>query len=77
MMVLLLRRLRNAIQVRAAGRPQRAKSDAVTHSRVDLGAVAPFVRRQRHHRLMDLGIDRQRAIERLFRPFPPQIEGEF
>jgi hypothetical protein len=54
---------------------QRTKFETITHSLVDLGAVAPFVRRQRHHRLADFGIDRQRAIKRLFRPFPPQIEG--
>jgi hypothetical protein len=43
---------------------------------VDLGAVAAFVRRQGHHRIMDRGINRQRAIDRLFRLFPPQIEGD-
>src|SRR5258708_39665048 len=31
-------------------------------------------RRQRHHRLVDLGINRQRAVDGLFRPFPPEID---
>jgi hypothetical protein len=61
--------------IRAAGRAQRIKFETITHSLVDLGAVAPFVRLQRHHSVVDFGINRQRAIERLFRPFPPQIEG--
>jgi hypothetical protein len=59
----------------AAGRAQRTKFETITHSLVDLGAVAPFVRLQRHHSVVDFGINRQRAIERLFRLFPPQIEG--
>ena len=37
---------------------------------IDLGAVAPFVRRQRHHSVMDRGINTQRAIDRLIRLFP-------
>ena len=35
-----------------------------------LGAVVPLVRRESHHRLVYLGGNSQRAIERLFRPFP-------
>jgi hypothetical protein len=38
----LFRRLRNAVLVRSAGRPQRAKFETIAHSLVDLGAVAPF-----------------------------------
>src|SRR6266550_9223610 len=57
-----------------AGR-SRAKPEAFTRSLVDLFAVAPFVRRQRHHSIMDLGINSQHAIDRLFRPFPPEVEG--
>jgi hypothetical protein len=53
------------------------KPEPIAHGLIDLGAVAPFVRRQRHHSIMDRGINRQRAIERLFRPFPPEIEGVF
>jgi hypothetical protein len=36
----------------------------------DLRAVAPFLRRQGHHSIVDFGINRQRAIDRLFRLFP-------
>jgi hypothetical protein len=36
----------------------------------DLCAVAPFLRRQGHHSIVDFGINRQRAIDRLFRLFP-------
>ena len=49
---------------------QRTKFETITHSLVDLGAVAPFVRLQRHHSVVDFGINRQRAIERLIRLFP-------
>jgi hypothetical protein len=53
--------------------------ETIEHSLIDFCTVAPFVRRQRHHCIMDLGIDRQRAIERLFRPLlkPILIEGRF
>jgi hypothetical protein len=37
--------------------------------------IAPFVRRQSHNRVVDRSINSQRVIERLFRPFPPKIEG--
>src|SRR5438105_98185 len=63
--------------VLAKGGSQRrfARFEALAHGLVDLGAIAPFVRRQRHNRIADSGINRQHAINRLFRPFPPQIEG--
>jgi len=32
---------------------------------------------QRHHGVVDIGIDRHRAVLRLLRPFSPQIEGVF
>ena len=35
-----------------------------------LGVIVPLVRRESHHRLVYLGGNSQRAIERLFRPFP-------
>ena len=47
---------------------------AIAHSLIDLGAVAALVRRQGHHRVMDRSIDRQHAIDRLFRPLPPEIK---
>src|SRR5437868_4357562 len=47
---------------------------AIAHSLIDLGAVAALVRRQSHHRVMDRSIDRQHAIDRLFRPLPPEIK---
>ena len=40
-------------------------------------AVAPFVGRQRHHRVVDSSIDRQHAVERLFGPLPPEVKGVF
>jgi hypothetical protein len=67
----------------AFGTPERSALPAgrsgpsLIPSRTAFGAIAPLVRRQRHHRLMDLGINRQWAIERLFGPFPPQIKGVF
>ena len=36
-----------------------------THRLIDVCAVTPFVRRQGHHRIMDRGINCQRAIKRL------------
>ena len=49
----------------------------LAHGLIDLGAVAPFVRRQRHHRIIDRGINRRLVINGLVRPFPPQIERVF
>ena len=43
----------------------------LAHGLIDLGAVAPFVRRQRHHRIIDRGINRRLVINGLVRPFPP------
>src|SRR5258707_14025328 len=60
----LLGRSRQAAQVRSPGRSQRAKPPALADGLVDLGAVAPFVRRQRHHCLVDISIERQRAVQR-------------
>src|SRR5258706_7642286 len=57
-----------------AGPPRRVFHYSVVlgtpHSLVDLYAIAPFLRRQGHYCLMDRGINRQRAIERLFGPCP-------
>src|SRR6266403_1783093 len=44
-------------------------------SLIYLGRVAPFVRRQRHHSIMDRGGNSQRAMGRLLSPGPPQVEG--
>jgi len=46
----------------------------LAHGLIDLGAVAPFVRRQRHHRIIDRGINRRLVINGHVRPFPPQSE---
>src|SRR5438309_11007178 len=37
-------------------------------------AVAPILRRQRHHREMDNAVDHERTIDRLFGPLPPKIK---
>jgi hypothetical protein len=66
----------SAVQFRTAGRTQRTKFETITHSLVDLGAVAPFVRLQRHHSVVVFGINRQRAIDRLFR-YSHEIESAF
>jgi hypothetical protein len=39
--------------IRAAGRTQWAKFETIAHSLVDPCSVAAFVRRQRHHRVVD------------------------
>ncbi len=49
----LLRRLRHAVLIRAAGRTQWAKFETIAHSVIDLCAVGLFVWRQRHHRVVD------------------------
>jgi hypothetical protein len=49
--------------------------DLRANSLIDLCAIAPFVWRHGHHSVVDFDINRQRAIELLFSPFPPQIEG--
>jgi len=54
-----------------------AKSETFAHGLIDLGAVASFVRRQRHQRIIDRGINRRLVINGLVRPFPPQIERVF
>ena len=67
----------------AVSRAQARIREAVTRNRqdelarrfIDLGPVAPVVRRQRHHRIVQLGRDHQHAIDRLFRPLPPLIKG--
>jgi hypothetical protein len=41
---------------------------------VDLGAATPILIRERYHRIVDFGRDRQIAIERFFSPLPPQIK---
>src|SRR5258705_5323652 len=66
----LLRRLRHAVLVLTSGGTQRAKSETLAHSLVDLCAVAPFVWRESHHRLVYLGRNGQRAVGRLFGPWP-------
>ena len=65
-------RLRNAMQVRTPGRPRRAKFKTIAHGRIDRCAVAPFIQRQRHHSIIDRGINRRFVINGLLRPFPPQ-----
>jgi hypothetical protein len=40
------------------------------HSFVDLGAVAPIFRQELHDRVVDFSIDHQKALVRLFSPFP-------
>src|SRR5258708_17305293 len=47
------------------------------HGFVDLLAIAPLVRRERHHRIMNIAVDHQHAFGRLCRPFPPQIKSVF
>jgi hypothetical protein len=59
---LLFRRSRYAVLLRSSGRAQRTQGDRIAHSLIDLCAVAPFLRRQGHNRLVDLGLDRQPAI---------------
>ena len=49
----LLRRLRHAVLIRAAGRTQWAKFETIAHSVIDLCVVGPFVWQQRHHRVVD------------------------
>src|SRR5258705_4525015 len=66
----LLRRLRHAVLVLTSGGTQRAKSETLAHSLVDLCAVAPFVWRESHHRLVYLGGDRQGALGGAFWPLP-------
>ena len=44
-----------------------AKSETFAHGLIDLGAVASFVRRQRHHRIIDRGINRRLVINGLVR----------
>jgi hypothetical protein len=66
----LLRRLRHTVLVLTSGGTQRAKSETLAHSLVDLCAVAPFVWRESHHRLVYLGGNGQRAVGRLSGPCP-------
>jgi hypothetical protein len=47
------------------------------HNLIDLGAVAPFIRRQHHNCIVNLGVNRQHTTDRPFRPFLPQIKGVF
>jgi len=72
-----MRRNASLAAIRQPRGPQRTKPETFAHRSVDLVTVAPFLRRQGHHCLMDFGIDRQHAIDRLFCPFPPKIEGVF
>ena len=69
-MAVLFRRLRNAVQVFTSGRSQRPKPQPFAHSLIDLCSVPPFLRRQCHHSIIDIGSDCQRAIERFFGLFP-------
>src|SRR5260370_33468445 len=60
----------------SSGRPQRAKGEAIAHRLIDLGAVAPLVRRQGPHPMMDRRINRQHPIDRGNRRLPPQPHNE-
>jgi hypothetical protein len=73
----LFRRLGNGVLVRRSGGTLLAKLEPLAHSLIDLGAVAAFIRRQGHYRIIDRGINRRLVVDGLVRPFPPQIEGVF
>jgi len=63
-----MRRNASLAAIRQPRGPQRTKPETFAHCSIDLFAVAPLVGWQRHHCLMNLGINRQHAIDRLLGP---------
>jgi len=47
------------------------------HGFVDLVAIMPIFWRQLQHCAVNILVNRQHVIERLFRPFPPEIKSVF
>ena len=68
----LFRCVGHVVSVGAAGRAER--TPAFAYNLIDQRAISTFRRRQHHYRVVDFSGDGQRALNRLFSPFPPLIK---